>query len=244
MFVHSLDDRDGGLSQASAGGSGQPGAVWLRMEGRTEGSHGDDGTFKVNTDSFLLQGGGDVAQKKLTPGADLLHLGLMATYETAHSNVEAAGNPAGASADVAGYSVGAYGTWYQNEASRLGAYADTWFQYGWFNNSVEGDQLPTVNYNAQGWAMSGEVGYAFPLISDWVFEPQAQVLYTDYHENSLTEPTARTSTAPVRVAPLRGWESVCNATSSVAPTRRCSSMQAPTGGIRAWTAPSCSIRCR
>ena len=187
MFVHSLDDRSGATSQASGSGSGGPGSVWLRVEGRTEGSNSRDGTFNVNTDAFLMQGGGDVMQKKLTSGADLLHLGLMGTYETAHSNVEAAGNSAGASGNVSGYSVGAYGTWYQNEESRLGAYADTSLQYGWFNNSVDGDQLPTVNYNAHGWAVSGELGYALPLINEWVIEPQGQLLYVDYHQNSLTE---------------------------------------------------------
>ena len=187
MFVHSLDDRSGVTSQTSGTGSGGPGSVWLRVEGRTEGSNSSDGTFSVNTDAFLMQGGGDVAQKKLTSGADLLHLGLMGTYETARSNVEAASNSAGASGNVAGYSVGAYGTWYQNEESRLGAYADTSLQYGWFNDSVDGDQLPTVNYNAHGWAVSGEVGYALPLINEWVIEPQGQLLYVDYHQNSLTE---------------------------------------------------------
>jgi autotransporter family porin len=158
------------------------------VQGGNEGSNSRDGTFNVNTDSFLMQGGGDVVQNKLTANADLLHLGLMGTYETARSNVQAAGNPAQASGNVAGYSVGAYGTWYENEASRLGAYADTSLQYGWFNNSVEGDELPTVNYNAHGWAASGELGYALPLINEWVFEPQGQLLYVDYHQNSLTEP--------------------------------------------------------
>ena len=189
MFVHSLDDRASGTSQsaANADGSSRPGSVWLRMEGRNEGSNSSDGTFHVNTDSFLMQGGVEVAQKKLTPGADLLHLGLMATYETAQSNAEAAGNPATARGNVAGYSIGAYGTWYQNDASRLGAYADTWVQYGWFNNSVVGEDLPTVNYNAHGWAISGESGYAFALINDWVFEPQGQLIYADYREDSLAE---------------------------------------------------------
>jgi outer membrane autotransporter protein len=112
----------------------------------------------------------------------------MASYATTRSKVEATGNPARAHGNVAGYSAAAYGTWYQSEESRLGAYADTWMQYGWFNNNVEGDQLPTVNYNAHGWAISSELGYALPLSGDWVFVPQGQLIYVDYRENSLTEP--------------------------------------------------------
>ena len=77
----------------------------------------------------------------------------MASYATARSNVEAAGNPARAHGNVAGYSAAAYGTWYQSEESRLGAYADTWMQYGWFNNNVEGDQLPTAGRHRTSWVM-------------------------------------------------------------------------------------------
>jgi outer membrane autotransporter protein len=190
MFVHSLDDRSNGVSGTTVNGDGssRPGSVWLRVEGRNEGTDSSDGTFHVNTDSFLMQGGVEVAQKKLTPGADLLHLGLMATYQTAQSNADAAGNPASASGNVAGYSVGAYGTWYQNDASRLGAYADTWLQYGWFNNSVSGSELPKVNYNAHGGAISGELGYAVPLVGEWAIVPQGQLIYVDYLQDSFTEP--------------------------------------------------------
>lgn len=158
------------------------------MEGRTEGSDSHDGVFHVNTDAYLIQGGVEVDQKKLIGNADLLHLGMLATYETAQSNADAAGNPARARGNVTGYSVGGYATWYQNDENRLGVYADVALQYGWFNNNVQGDELPTVSYNAYGWAISGESGYAIPLMGEWVFVPQGQLLYIDYHEDSLTEP--------------------------------------------------------
>ena len=48
---------------------------------------------------------------------------------------------------VEGWSVGLYGTWYQNDANQLGWYADVWGTYGWFNNTVRGDLLPEVKYN-------------------------------------------------------------------------------------------------
>ncbi|MDN7182945.1 autotransporter outer membrane beta-barrel domain-containing protein [Caballeronia sp. SEWSISQ10-4 2] len=93
-----------------------------------------------------------------------------------------------AECDVEGYSVGAYATWYQNEESRSGVYADTWMQYGWFNNNVEGDELPTVKYYAHGWAVSSEVDYALPRRGDWVVVPQGQLISVDYREDSLNEP--------------------------------------------------------
>jgi autotransporter family porin len=53
---------------------------------------------------------------------------------------------------------------------------------------VEGDGLPTVGYGANGWAISGETGYAFPLRGGWVAEPQAQLVYVKYGADDVTEP--------------------------------------------------------
>lgn len=191
MFVHSLDDRGSGGNGAPALApslSVLPGDVWIRVQGSNEGTHSNSGVFGVSTDSFLMQGGVEAYQARLDGSADLLHIGLLASYTTARSDAKAAGNPASAHGDVQGYGVGAYATWYQSEQSRLGAYADTWTQYGWFNNSVTGDELPTVKYNARGWAIPGELGYAAPLIADWVLVPQARIIYVNYKENAITEP--------------------------------------------------------
>lgn len=135
-----------------------------------------------------MQGGIEAYQARLAGSADLLHIGLLANYTTARSDAQAAGNPASAHGDVQGYGVGAYATWYQSEQSRLGPYADTWTEYGWFNNSVTGDELRTVKYHARGWAISGELGYAVPLIADWVLVPKGQIIYVNYKEDAITEP--------------------------------------------------------
>jgi autotransporter family porin len=192
MFVHSLHDRLGEPQYLEGQGfnpdSDKPKSGWLRVVGRWEGSESKDGVFKTSTNSFLLNGGLEVAKWKLASDTDRLHAGVMASYGTANSDADAQGNTAHAKGDVEGWAVGAYGTWYQNDAQKLGAYVDTWFQYGWFSNRVEGDQLPTVKYHAQGLGVSGEVGYALPVAYDWVVEPQAQLIYVDYNENDITEP--------------------------------------------------------
>ncbi|WP_181184484.1 autotransporter outer membrane beta-barrel domain-containing protein [Cupriavidus pinatubonensis] len=192
MFVHSLHDRLGEPQYVEDQGfdheEDKPRSGWLRVVGKWEGSHSKDGNFKVDTDSFLLHGGVELAKWKVAREEDRVHLGLMAGYGYARSNAEAAANPARAHGTVEGFSLGAYGTWYQNDEHKLGTYVDTWFQYGWFNNKVEGDQLPTVSYHAQGWAISGEVGYAMPTRYDWVIEPQAQLIYVSYGEDDITEP--------------------------------------------------------
>lgn len=191
MFVQSMHDRLGEPqfieSQQFADDDSKRRAFWLRAVGKWEGSHSRDGNFDVSTDLFLLQGGGDLAQWKLFSETDRLHLGAMLGYGTADSTARADGNPYKAKGRVNGYSAGLYGTWFQNDETKLGAYVDTWFQYGWFNNRVQGSDLPRVDYDSQAWAVSAEAGYAFKLRENWILEPQAQVIYVDSNTDSITE---------------------------------------------------------
>ncbi|WLW64682.1 autotransporter outer membrane beta-barrel domain-containing protein [Achromobacter aegrifaciens] len=191
MFVQSMHDRLGEPQfiegQQFQSEDSKRRALWLRAVGKWEGSHSRDGNFDVSTDMFLLQGGGDVAQWKLFSETDRLHLGLMLGYGSADSTARADGNPYKARGRVQGYSGGVYGTWFQNDESKLGAYVDTWFQYGWYNNRVTGDDLPRVDYDSRAWAVSAETGYAFKLRGDWILEPQAQIIYVSSDTDSLTE---------------------------------------------------------
>jgi len=191
MFVHSMHDRLGEPQfiegQQFQSEDSKRRALWLRAVGKWEGSHSRDGNFDVSTDMFLLQGGGDVAQWKLFSETDRLHLGAMLGYGSADSTARADGNPYKAKGKVQGYSAGVYGTWFQNDESKLGAYVDTWFQYGWYNNRVMGTDLPRVDYDSRAWAVSAETGYAFKLRGDWILEPQAQIIYVSSDTDSLTE---------------------------------------------------------
>jgi autotransporter family porin len=197
MFLQSLHDRLGEPqwieTQSFAHAEDKRRSGWLRVVGKNGKSNSGDGNFGVDTDSTLIQGGGDIAQWSLTKGedatsADRLHLGLMLGYGKANSEATAAGNLAHAKGEVEGWSVGAYGTWYQNDANRLGWYADVWGTYGWFNNTVQGDTLPKVKYDAKAFTLSGETGYAIEVGStDWVVEPQAQLVYVKYSEDDIDE---------------------------------------------------------
>lgn len=191
MFVHSMHDRLGEPqhieTQQFENEDDKRRALWLRMTGKWDKTHSKDGEFDVSSDMFLLQGGGDVAQWKLGSDTDRLHLGAMAGFGNSRSTARADGNPYKARGRVEGYSVGVYGTWFENNETKLGTYVDSWFQYGWFKNKVEGEGLPEVKYDARGWAVSGEVGYAFKPRGDWVLEPQAQLIYVSYDQDSATE---------------------------------------------------------
>ncbi len=205
MFVHTLHDRLGepqyveGQGFRSADGSSDAArSAWLRVVGQRERSTSQSGDFDVRTNSVLLNLGGDIAKWSLFTDTDRVHLGLMGSYGSATTDATAAGNPATSRGKVNGWLMGLYGTWYQNDANKLGLYVDTWFQYGWFNSKVEGDTLPDVSYNAHGWAVSGEAGYAIPIRAGWIIEPQAQIINVSYSESGLTEVNGTAVTAASR----------------------------------------------
>ncbi|MBY4895957.1 autotransporter outer membrane beta-barrel domain-containing protein [Cupriavidus sp. AU9028] len=193
MFVHSLHDRLGepqfieSQRNPAGGGVAQLGSGWLRAVGNWESSRSANGQFDVDTDTFLLQGGAELAKWSVFGGADRAHFGLMGSYVNSRSDASAQGNSAGARGKVDGFLAGAYATWYQNDESRLGAYADGWFQYGWFDNEVQGQGLPTVKYDGHGYAVSGEMGYAVPVRGQWVVEPQAQLIYVNNRTDDVSE---------------------------------------------------------
>ncbi|MFC5609391.1 autotransporter outer membrane beta-barrel domain-containing protein [Variovorax soli] len=193
MFVHSLHDRLGEPQytepqRPAAKDQGRTSA-WLRVVGRATSSQNQDGGFSADTDSVLLHGGGDVASWGVGGDAGRLHLGGMLGYGGSRTDARAAGNPNRAVGKAEGWNVGAYGTWYQNDQSKLGAYVDVWGNYGWYKNTVSGDSLPSVDYDATGWALSGETGYAFKPVqdSDWVVEPQAQLIYLKSDQDDVLE---------------------------------------------------------
>lgn len=86
---------------------------------------------------------------------------------------------------VSGYSVGLYGTAYQDSATRLGAYADTWLQYGRYANQIT-SELGSARYHANLFSASIEAGYALApfargsTLGSVVLEPHAQLIYSRY----------------------------------------------------------------
>ena len=86
---------------------------------------------------------------------------------------------------VSGYSAGVYGTYYQEDASRMGAYVDGWLQYGRFNNRID-SELGSARYDSTVWSASAETGYALQPFAErsplgpLVVEPHVQLVYSHY----------------------------------------------------------------
>ncbi|WP_445344419.1 autotransporter outer membrane beta-barrel domain-containing protein [Buttiauxella selenatireducens] len=186
MFLNRLHDRLGETQYTDAlTGEEKVTSMWMRNVGGHTNSRDNSGQLKTQSNRYVLQMGGDVAQWS-TDGLNRLHLGVMAGYGNSHSNTRSHATGYSADGSVDGYSTGVYATWYDNDAEKNGLYVDTWAQYSWFNNHVSGEKLATESYKSKGVTASVETGYTFNMgefkgskgtTNTWYIQPQAQAIW-------------------------------------------------------------------
>lgn len=210
MFVHRLADRT--VAQTSAGQSAPGSAsrqVWARTEGaRHTGMKLQEGQVSIDTDTAMLQMGADLVSTRLGQQG-VLKAGVMAGAGEARTNATSQlihpGTGMALRADargkVTGYSVGIYATAYADDATRLGAYADSWLQFGRYSNEIS-SELGSARYRSNAWTASVEAGYAFkPFAADsalgaMVVVPQAQLAYTRYDAQDAVLPSMTLKNSP------------------------------------------------
>ncbi len=192
MFRHTLHDRLGEvdyLERQRDIDEGRHAASWVRVTGNLTDSVAAGRQLDLRTMAGMAQAGFELG--RWTDGDSRLLLGVMAGAGTAHTTSRSLDGSYDAKGDVTGYSVGLYGTWYQSAADARGLYIDTWVQHGWYDNTVKGDELASESYDSRALSASIEAGYAFELARGerraYFFEPQAQVIYTDYSANAHRE---------------------------------------------------------
>ncbi|MFD4838397.1 autotransporter outer membrane beta-barrel domain-containing protein [Achromobacter sp. NPDC058515] len=226
LFNHSLRDRQ--TARVAPGDDAEGSSLWARAQGRRDtGMTMADGKVEFDTDQTLLQLGGDLLQHRV--GQDgVIYAGVMAGYGEARTDsvstlyLPAANSTAKARADgkVTGYSMGIYGTYYANDKTRLGAFFDSWLQFGRYSNQIS-SELGSARYHSNVWSASIESGYAMlPFAPDaalggMVVEPHAQLIYghygaddTDLQGTRLRNGSANaaTSRAGVRIYPYTTQE--------------------------------------
>ncbi len=163
LFTTRLHDRLGETQYTDVlTGEEKVTSMWLRQIGGRNNFKDSSGQLKTSTNRYVMQLGGDIAQWS-TDGLDRWHLGLMAGYANAKSHTHSNKSRHDSRSSIDGYSVGAYGTWYNNDADKTGLYVDTWLLYNWFKNSVNGDDLPSESYDSSGFTGSVESGYTFKV---------------------------------------------------------------------------------
>ncbi|HEY9273755.1 autotransporter outer membrane beta-barrel domain-containing protein [Achromobacter sp.] len=201
MFMHSLHDR--AVTRIPSGDAADKSgdALWARVKGSHDsGLRLTQGKVDVDTDSYVMQLGGDVLHARAGQEGVVL-AGVMAGYGDARANSTSrlmlpgsnASVNARARGKVTGYSVGVYATAYANDATRLGAYADSSLQYARYSNQIS-SELGSARYHANAWMASVETGYAVQpfapgsALAAMVVEPQVQVAYVRYDAADATLP--------------------------------------------------------
>ena len=187
MFISKMSDRylPGTYAVQGADSFG-----WVRIAARDDNSQAANGALSLETGTSMIQFGGDLVSGTVN-GNGGWHAGVMAGLGDSETDSRATGNPYTAKGSVTGYSIGAYGTWFQNEAQQQGLYVDSWLQYNWFTNKVYGDKLATEHYRSEGVQASLETGYTLPFAQsetrEWTLTPQAQIIYSAYDSENHTE---------------------------------------------------------
>ncbi|MDR6352460.1 autotransporter family porin [Pantoea sp. SORGH_AS 659] len=195
MFLTTLHDRAGENRYMNAMNSdGEATSLWLRQVGVHNRFRDGSGQLKTTGNTWVAQLGGDLAQWSSSDN-DRYHLGLMAGYGNNQNSTHSTVSGHGSKGSVNGYSVGMYGTWYQNDKDKTGAYVDSQLMYSWFNNKVNGDDISGESYKSKGLTASAETGYTFALGQSgaqdnptlYFIEPQAQVTWMGVKADDLTE---------------------------------------------------------
>ncbi|CNC12984.1 autotransporter protein [Yersinia frederiksenii] len=183
IFMTSLHDRLGETQYIDAlTGEQKVTSLWMHNEGGHNRSRDTNGQLNIRADRYVLQLGGDIAQWS-NNGMDRLHLGIMAGYANSNSTTDSHISGYSAKGSIDGYSTGVYGTWYANNSDKTGLYVDSWVQYSWFNNTVNGQDLAPEEYKSKGMSASIESGYTFQASENttkntrYFIQPKAQVTW-------------------------------------------------------------------
>ena len=186
LFNTRLHDRLGETQYIDAlTGEEKVTSLWLRQVGGHNNWRDSSGQLKTQSNSYVAQLGGDVVQWS-SDGLNRGHLGLMTGYANSHSKTHSSVTGYDSKGSINGYSAGIYGTWFANETDKSGVYIDSWLQYSWFNNHVNGEQLASESYKSKGLTASLETGYNLKIgesngsqgtLNEWFIQPQAQATW-------------------------------------------------------------------
>ena len=157
--------------------------MWLRA---IQGSHEQKLTTVENKTKGFRRGiqlGGDIWSWKNIE--NYAQFGVMAGFSTLRTEYLSPQTNVTTKGSSKGYSLGLYGTWYQNKEDNTGAYVDSWVQYNWFHNRIAGPNF-SEKYRSQGFNASIETGYNFLVSSSTsnagnqykiYIQPQLQLTY-------------------------------------------------------------------
>ncbi|WP_080081455.1 fibronectin-binding autotransporter adhesin ShdA, partial [Salmonella enterica] len=152
LQMQTLYDREGSQYRNADG------SVWARFKAGKAESEAVSGNIDMDSNYSQFQLGGDILA--WGNGQQSVTVGVMASYINADTdstgNRGADGSQFTSSGNVDGYNLGVYATWFADAQTHSGAYVDSWYQYGFYNNSVESGDAGSESYDSTANAVSLE----------------------------------------------------------------------------------------
>ncbi|EBN8812627.1 fibronectin-binding autotransporter adhesin ShdA [Salmonella enterica] len=187
LQMQTLYDREGSQYRNADG------SVWARFKAGKAESEDVSGNIDMDSNYSQFQLGGDILA--WGNGQQSVTVGVMASYINADTdstgNRGADGSQFTSSANVDGYNLGVYATWFADAQTHSGAYVDSWYQYGFYNNSVESGDAGSESYDSTANAVSLETGYRYDIAlsngNTVSLTPQAQVVWQNYSADSVKD---------------------------------------------------------
>ncbi|EIA5596852.1 fibronectin-binding autotransporter adhesin ShdA [Salmonella enterica] len=187
LQMQTLYDREGSQYRNADG------SVWARFKAGKVESEAVSGNIDMDSNYSQFQLGGDILA--WGNGQQSVTVGVMASYINADTdstgNRGADGSQFTSSANVDGYNLGVYATWFADAQTHSGAYVDSWYQYGFYNNSVESGDAGSESYDSTANAVSLETGYRYDIAlsngNTVSLTPQAQVVWQNYSADSVKD---------------------------------------------------------
>ncbi|EKA5114278.1 fibronectin-binding autotransporter adhesin ShdA [Salmonella enterica] len=187
LQMQTLYDREGSQYRNADG------SVWTRFKAGKAESEAVSGNIDMDSNYSQFQLGGDILA--WGNGQQSVTVGVMASYINADTdstgNRGADGSQFTSSGNVDGYNLGVYATWFADAQTHSGAYVDSWYQYGFYNNSVESGDAGSESYDSTANAVSLETGYRYDIAlsngNTVSLTPQAQVVWQNYSADSVKD---------------------------------------------------------
>ncbi|EBO4807364.1 fibronectin-binding autotransporter adhesin ShdA, partial [Salmonella enterica] len=187
LQMQTLYDREGSQYRNADG------SVWARFKAGKAESEAVSGNIDMDSNYSQFQLGGDILA--WGNGQQSVTVGVMASYINADTdstgNRGADGSQFTSSGNVDGYNLGVYATWFADAKTHSGAYVDSWYQYGFYNNSVESGDAGSESYDSTANAVSLETGYRYDIAlsngNTVSLTPQAQVVWQNYSADSVKD---------------------------------------------------------
>ncbi|EBY3807792.1 fibronectin-binding autotransporter adhesin ShdA [Salmonella enterica] len=187
LQMQTLYDREGSQYRNADG------SVWARFKAGKAESEAVSGNIDMDSNYSQFQLGGDILA--WGNGQQSITVGVMASYINADTdstgNRGADGSQFTSSGNVDGYNLGVYATWFADAQTHSGAYVDSWYQYGFYNNSVESGDAGSESYDSTANAVSLETGYRYDIAlsngNTVSLTPQAQVVWQNYSADSVKD---------------------------------------------------------